>query len=122
MRLARAEKVIGIPLTTELVSDLFKRLGLQFTTTGREHDAVFTVQVPSYRFDLEIEEDLIEEVARLYGFENIPDRPPQAELKMSAPREATHSVHAMRHRLAQAGYQEVLNFGFIDRQTEAQMG
>ena len=122
MRLARAEKVIGIPLTTELVSDLFKRLGLQFTTTGREHDAVFTVQVPSYRFDLEIEEDLIEEVARLYGFENIPDRPPQAELKMSAPREATRSVHAMRHRLAQAGYQEVLNFGFIDRQTEAQMG
>lgn len=38
---------------------------------------------PSYRFDIEIEEDLIEEVARLYGFENIPDHPPTAALKMS---------------------------------------
>ncbi|MFM7049904.1 MAG: phenylalanine--tRNA ligase subunit beta, partial [Polynucleobacter sp.] len=75
-----------------------------------------------YRFDLDIEEDLIEEVARLYGFENIPDHPPKAELKMSAPLERQRPVHALRHRLAHEGYQEVLNFGFIDSQTEMQMG
>jgi phenylalanyl-tRNA synthetase beta chain len=80
------------------------------------------VKPPSYRFDLEIEEDLIEEVARLYGFENIPDLPPKAELKMSAPSEAMRSVHTIRHRLAGEGYQEVVNFGFIDNQTESQMG
>ncbi|NDF20687.1 MAG: phenylalanine--tRNA ligase subunit beta, partial [Burkholderiaceae bacterium] len=122
MRLARAEKVIGIPLTMAIVSDLFKRLGLEFTVTGQDSKTVFTVQPPSYRFDLEIEEDLIEEVARLYGFENIPDVPPSAELKMSAPLESKRIVHAVRHRLAGDGYQEVVNFGFIDRQTEAQMG
>lgn len=122
MRLARAQKVIGIPLSVAIVSDLFQRLGLEFTVSGEEQSAVFTVKPPSYRFDLAIEEDLIEEVARLYGFENIPDHPPKAELKMSAPLEARRSVHAMRHSLAAEGYQEVLNFGFIDSQIESQLG
>jgi phenylalanyl-tRNA synthetase beta chain len=122
MRLARAEKVIGIPLTVAIVKDLFDRLGLEFSVSGEHQHAVFTVKPPSYRFDLEIEEDLIEEVARLYGFENIPDHPPKAELKMSAPPEAMRSVHTIRHRLAGEGYQEVVNFGFIDSQTESQMG
>lgn len=122
MRLARAEKVIGIPLTVAIVKDLFERLGLEFSVSGEHQNTVFTVKPPSYRFDLEIEEDLIEEVARLYGFENIPDHPPKAKLKMSAPPEAMRSVHTIRHRLAGEGYQEVVNFGFIDSQTEFQMG
>jgi phenylalanyl-tRNA synthetase beta chain len=122
MRLERAQRVIGIPLSTEQVSDVFTRLGLEFTVAGRNEAAVFTILAPSHRFDLDIEEDLIEEVARLYGFENIPNRPPKAELMMSAPPERQRPVHALRHRLAQEGYQEVLNFGFIDRQSELQMG
>ena len=122
MRLERASRVIGIPLSANQVSDVFKRLGLKFTISGQGEATVFTVQAPSYRFDLEIEEDLIEEVARLYGFENIPDSPPKAELKMSAPLERQRPVHSLRHRLAHEGYQEVLNFGFIDPQSELQMG
>ena len=122
MRLERAQRVIGIPLSIEQVSDVFKRLGLEFSVSGQGEASVFTVKAPSYRFDLDIEEDLIEEVARLYGFENIPDHPPKAELKMSAPLERQRPVHALRHRLAHEGYQEVLNFGFIDSQTEMQMG
>lgn len=122
MRLARVQKVIGIPFNVPIVSDLFKRLGLEFIVSSQDASAVFTVKPPSYRFDLEIEEDLIEEVARLYGFENIPDHPPQSELKMSAPLESQRSVHTVRHRLAGEGYQEVLNFGFIDHQTETQLG
>ncbi len=122
MRLERAQRVIGIPLSIEQVSDVFGRLGLEFTVSGQGAASVFTVKAPSYRFDLDIEEDLIEEVARLYGFENIPDSPPKAELKMSAPLERQRPVHALRHRLAHEGYQEVLNFGFIDPQTELQMG
>ncbi len=122
MRLERAQRVIGIPLSIEQVSDVFKRLGLEFTVSGQGEASVFTVKAPSYRFDLDIEEDLIEEVARLYGFENIPDSPPKAELKMSAPQERQRPVHALRHRLAHEGYQEVLNFGFTDPQSELQMG
>ncbi|BDT78906.1 phenylalanine--tRNA ligase subunit beta [Polynucleobacter yangtzensis] len=117
MRLARAEKVIGIPLTSEVVADVFKRLGFEFKQEG---DA-FVVTPPSYRFDIEIEEDLIEEVARMYGFENIPDQPPVASLKMSAKAEAKRGVHLLRQRLALQGYQEAVNFGFTDLESEQRL-
>jgi len=114
MRLARAEKVIGVPLTNAIVSDVFERLGFKFKQEGD----VFVVTPPSYRFDIEIEEDLIEEVARMYGFENIPDTPPIASLKMSAKAEAKRGIHLLRQRLALQGYQEVVNFGFTDLESE----
>ena len=118
MRLARAMKVIGIPLTVEIVSDVFKRLGFEFK---QEAGDVFVVTPPSYRFDIEIEEDLIEEVARMYGFENIPDVPPIATLKMSAKAEAKRGVHLIRQRLALQGYQEAVNFGFTDLESEQRL-
>ena len=117
MRLARAEKVIGIPLTSEVVADVFKRLGFEFKQEG---DA-FVVTPPSYRFDIEIEEDLIEEVARMYGFENISDQPPVASLKMSAKAEAKRGIHLLRQRLALQGYQEAVNFGFTDLESEQRL-
>jgi phenylalanyl-tRNA synthetase beta chain len=117
MRLVRAAKVIGIPLTEEIVADVFKRLGFEFTQEG---DA-FIVTPPSYRFDIEIEEDLIEEVARMYGFENIPDQPPVASLKMSAKAEAKRGIHLLRQRLALQGYQEAVNFGFTDLESEQRL-
>ena len=117
MRLARAQKVIGIPLTNEIVADVFKRLGFEFKQEG---DA-FIVTPPSYRFDIEIEEDLIEEVARMYGFENIPDQPPVASLKMSAKAEAKRGIHLLRQRLALQGYQEAVNFGFTDLESEQRL-
>ena len=117
MRLARAEKVIGIPLTDEVVTDVFKRLGFEFKQEGN----AFVVTPPSYRFDIEIEEDLIEEVARMYGFENIPDLPPVASLKMSAKAEAKRGIHLLRQRLALQGYQEAVNFGFTDFESEQRL-
>ena len=117
MRLARAEKVIGIPLTKEVVADVFQRLGFEFKQEGD----VFVVTPPSYRFDIEIEEDLIEEVARMYGFENIPDQPPIASLKMSAKAEARRGIHLLRQRLALQGYQEAVNFGFTDLESEQRL-
>ena len=117
MRLARAEKVIGIPLTNEIVADVFKRLGFEFKQEGD----VFVVTPPSYRFDIEIEEDLIEEVARMYGFENIPDQPPVASLKMSAKPESQRGIHLLRQRFALQGYQEAVNFGFTDLESEKRL-
>ncbi len=117
MRLSRAEKVIGIPLTKEVVANVFQRLGFEFKQEG---DA-FIVTPPSYRFDIEIEEDLIEEVARMYGFENIPDTPPVAKLKMSAKAEAKRGIHLLRQRLALQGYQEAVNFGFTDLESEQRL-
>jgi phenylalanyl-tRNA synthetase beta chain len=118
MRLARAVKVIGIPLTNEIVADVFKRLGFEFK---QESGDVYVVTPPSYRFDIEIEEDLIEEVARMYGFENIPDKPPVTSLKMSANAEAKRGIHFLRQRLALQGYQEVVNFGFTDIESEKRL-
>ena len=117
MRLARAEKVIGIALTQDVVADVFKRLGFEFKIEGD----VFIVSPPSHRFDIEIEEDLIEEVARMYGFENIPDKPPVASLKMSAKSEAKRSIHLLRQRFALEGYQEAVNFGFTDPEIEMRL-
>ena len=117
MRLARAEKVIGIPLTNEIVAAVFKRLGFEFKQEGD----VFVVMPPSYRFDIEIEEDLIEEVARMYGFENIPDQPPVASLKMSAKPESKRGIHLLRQRFALQGYQEAVNFGFTDLESEKRL-
>lgn len=114
MRTARAAKVIGVPLTDAVVADIFTRLQLPFTHS----DGVFQVTSPSYRFDIEIEEDLIEEVARVYGFENIPANPPVAPSAMLIEPENTRSLFAIRHQLADLGYQEVVNMSFVEAQWE----
>ncbi|MGX9219863.1 phenylalanine--tRNA ligase subunit beta [Massilia varians] len=114
MRTARAAKVIGVPLTDDVVADIFTRLQLPFTFDN----GVFQVTSPSYRFDIEIEEDLIEEVARVYGFENIPTRPPVAPTAMLIEPENTRSLFAIRHQLADLGYQETVNMSFVEAQWE----
>ena len=118
LRLARAVKVIGVPLTTPQVADIFTRLGLQFTV---DQD-VFDVTAPSYRFDIEIEEDLIEEIARVYGFENIPALPPVAANAVRIAPENQRSLFAIRRQLADFDYQEVVNFSFVDVDSEQDFG
>jgi phenylalanyl-tRNA synthetase beta chain len=110
MRSARAQKVIGVALDEQMIADIFTRLALPFTLDN----GVFSVTAPSYRFDIEIEEDLIEEVARVYGFENIPTLPPVAENTMRIEAENTRSLFAVRHQLADLGYQEVVNMSFVE--------
>jgi len=115
VRTARAVKVIGVPIGDEQIADIFRRLGLEFS----QEPGVFTVTPPSYRFDIEIEEDLIEEIARVYGFENIPALPPVAPNMMRIAPENTRSLFAIRRQLADADYQEVVNFSFVEEAWEA---
>lgn len=121
MRAARARKIIGVPVTGDEMADIFRRLGLQAIREGGAENEVFVVTPPSYRFDLEIEEDLIEEVARVYGFERIPANPPVAAARMSSPPEQRRSLHELRARLAAAGYQEVVNYSFVEPGWEADL-
>src|SRR5690606_6778623 len=114
MRLERCRKVLGIPVTETHVRDVFTKLNFQFT----EQDGVFSVVPPSFRFDLEIEEDLIEEVARIYGFENIPSNPPKTAATMLSTNEARRSQHQLRHLMAALDYQEVVNFSFVQKDWE----
>jgi phenylalanyl-tRNA synthetase beta chain len=114
LRTERAQKVIGVPLSDDKIADIFTRLYLPFThEPGR-----FQVTAPSYRFDIEIEEDLIEEVARVYGFENIPALPPTAPSSILIEPENRRSLFAIRHQLAGLGYQEVVNMSFVDQAWE----
>jgi phenylalanyl-tRNA synthetase beta chain len=114
LRTARASQVIGIPFTDAQVADIFNRLHLEFT----QEPGKFYVTSPSYRFDIEIEEDLIEEVARVYGFENIPALPPVAPTAILAQPENRQSLFAIRHELADLGYQEVVNMSFVEEAWE----
>jgi phenylalanyl-tRNA synthetase beta chain len=118
LRTARAQKVIGVALDDQVIADIFTRLALPFTLA----DGVFSVTAPSYRFDIEIEEDLIEEVARVYGFENIPTVAPVAASTMIIAPENTRSLFAVRHQLADLGFQEVVNMSFVEAAWEQDFG
>ncbi|HEU5175827.1 MAG TPA: phenylalanine--tRNA ligase subunit beta [Burkholderiales bacterium] len=115
MRVARAQKVIGVPVAPKEMAAAFKRLGFAF----KARDGGFTVTPPSYRFDLTIEEDLIEEVARLYGFERIAAHPPRVAASMLPVPEGKRSLHALRERMAASDYREVINFSFVEPAWEA---
>jgi phenylalanyl-tRNA synthetase beta chain len=124
LRVARAVKVIGMPLTQERIADALRGLGLPVT---EEHgDATsgggtVTVQPPSFRFDLQIEEDLIEEVARMVGYNNLPTTPPLAPITAKVRVESQRSPHAVRHHLAALGYQETINFSFVEERWEQEL-
>ena len=110
MRTARAVKIIGVALTDAQIADIFTRLGLAFT----QEPGLFQVTPPSYRFDIEIEEDLIEEVVRVYGFENIPALPPVAANGMLIAAENHRSLFTLRRQVADLDYQEVVNYSFVE--------
>ncbi|HQQ69955.1 MAG TPA: phenylalanine--tRNA ligase subunit beta, partial [Alicycliphilus sp.] len=114
MRVARAAKVIGMPLTQAQCADALKRLGLPV----EEGDSVLTVQPPSFRFDLRLEEDLIEEVARVVGYNKLPTTPPLAPITPKLRAESRRSAFAVRRELAALGYQETINFSFVEERWE----
>ncbi|MGN6233146.1 MAG: phenylalanine--tRNA ligase subunit beta [Trinickia sp.] len=114
MRVARAQRVIGVAIDADEMARIFTRLRLEYEFDGE----IFAVTPPSYRFDIEIEEDLIEEVARIYGFEKIPARPPVAANAMRATNETRRSIHALRHALAARDYAETVSFSFVDESWE----
>lgn len=118
MRVARAQKIIGVDISANQMEDIFRRLGFKYSRDAADGGECFVVTPPAYRFDIEIEEDLIEEVARVYGFERIPANPPLAAALMCAQPEAIRSTHQLRRQVAASGYHEVINFSFVDVEME----
>ncbi|MDP2262733.1 MAG: phenylalanine--tRNA ligase subunit beta [Hydrogenophaga sp.] len=117
LRVARAVKVIGMPLTQAQCAGALRRLRLAL----EEGDGTLTVTPPAYRFDLQIEEDLIEEVARVVGYEQLPATPPQAPITAKIRTEARRGPFAVRRMLAQLGYQETINFSFVEERWEREL-
>jgi phenylalanyl-tRNA synthetase beta chain len=110
LRHSRLSKVLGIEIAADTVTDIFERLGFSVSFESQ----VWDINVPPYRFDISIEEDLIEEVARVYGYNQIPDIAPVASLKMSQHQEQKIQLNQLKDTLVESDYQEAITYSFVD--------
>jgi phenylalanyl-tRNA synthetase beta chain len=111
LRAERVSQMLGLELGASEIQTLLTGLGLGVTASG---EGQWSVEVPSHRFDISLEVDLIEELARLYGYNRLPVRYPQARLAPQASPEARSDLPALRRLLVARGYQEAITYSFID--------
>src|SRR5690625_3489379 len=111
MRLSRLNRLLGTALSAAVVNDVFERLGMQVS----RHEDVFEVTPPSTRSDIAIEADLIEEVARIYGYNRLPARHPGGEIIVQPPAETQLQEEQLREQLAARGFHEVIAWSFVSR-------
>ncbi|EIL97863.1 phenylalanine--tRNA ligase subunit beta [Rhodanobacter thiooxydans] len=118
LRRARLQRVLGVNVADAEVARIFTALGMQVaaTTDG------WQVTAPSSRFDIECEEDLIEEVARIFGYDNIPTAAPAGALTLAIEPEARINELALREQLAARGYYEAVNLSFVAAELLADWG
>ena len=110
LRVARVLRVLGIALNANQISKILSGLGMEVQI----NDDVFMVTPPSYRFDIVIEEDLIEEIARVYGYEKIAAIVPQALMKILPRPESLRPLARLRQMLVSREYQECINYAFVE--------
>ncbi|MFJ7005823.1 phenylalanine--tRNA ligase subunit beta [Pseudomonas putida] len=111
LRAERITQMLGMQMDPAQVEQLLNALEL---TTTRDGEGQWTVTVPSHRFDISLEVDLIEELARLYGYNNLPVRYPQARLAPQGKPETRGDLPTLRRLLVARGYQEAITYSFID--------
>lgn len=116
LTLGQTRRLLGFDVAAEFVVDTLTRLGC--TVEGSPD--LWQVIAPSYRFDLSIAPDLIEEVARIHGYDNIPFTLPTLDLVLH-PQQDRLSVQALRQTLVTLGYQEAISFSFSDAKLEQQL-
>jgi phenylalanyl-tRNA synthetase beta chain len=117
LRVARAGRVIGMPVTQAECESVMRRLALPCSARQGEIE----VTPPSWRFDLVLEEDLIEEVIRILGYDRLPTDPPRGALMPRVVGEMLRTPDALRERLAALGYRETINFSFVDERWEREL-
>lgn len=111
LRAQRITQMLGMEMDSAEVERLLSALGLNIRADG---EGQWQVEVPSHRFDISLEVDLIEELARLYGYNRLPVRYPQARLAPQAKAEARSELPELRRLLVARGYQEAITYSFID--------
>ncbi|WP_347929559.1 phenylalanine--tRNA ligase subunit beta [Pseudomonas helvetica] len=111
LRAQRITQMLGMEMDAAEVERLLSALGLKISADGAGQ---WRVDVPSHRFDISLEVDLIEELARLYGYNRLPVRYPQARLAPQAKAEARSDLPELRRLLVARGYQEAITYSFID--------
>ena len=118
LRRARLARVLGVAVADAEVARIFTALGMQVETTAEG----WLITAPSSRFDIEREEDLIEEVARIFGYDNIPTLTPAGALTLAVEPEARIGELALREQLAARGYYEAVNLSFVSADLLASWG
>jgi len=111
LRLDRIKRVLGIELADSVVESYFLSLGMQVDKNANE----WLVTSPSYRFDMAIEADLIEEIARLYGYDNLPQNSLNISGSLASVKENTQPLDRIKDLLVDLGYQEAITYSFTDK-------
>jgi phenylalanyl-tRNA synthetase beta chain len=114
----RREKLdgrIGHHIDDAKVTEILTRLGFNVTFENN----IWTVVVPAYRFDIKVEVDLIEEVARIFGYNNIPNVSPKATLTMREQKEKSLPLKRLRNVMVNRGYQEAITYSFVDPKVQS---
>jgi len=115
LREARIKRVLGLTIDKSNVTDMLSRLGLGVTETSEG----WKIIAPSWRFDIAIEADLLEEIARIYGYNRLPVTTINADLKLRAKPEAKTGIKLIRRQLLARGYQEAITYSFVDPKSQA---
>ncbi|SBS32165.1 Phenylalanine--tRNA ligase beta subunit [Marinomonas spartinae] len=111
LRRKKLDQYLAMSIEKALVTDILTRLGLEMIDVT---DEAWTTKVPSHRFDIAIEADLIEEIARIYGYDNLPSSMPQAAVNFTPLSESKTQIQVLRSVLVSQGYQEAVTYSFID--------
>ena len=110
LRRARLARVLGITVADAEVERILRALGMQVAATADG----WSVLPPTRRFDIAIEEDLIEEVARIHGYDAIPTSTPAGQIRLAAPAEGRVADAVLRRQLTGRDYLEAINYAFVD--------
>ena len=110
LRRNQIERVLGINLTDSKIITIISSLGMRIE--AKDHG--WRVMPPSFRFDIEIEADLIEEIARVYSYDKIPVQIPRTYMQLNRGNTLHTRIKKMKALLAARGYQEVITYSFVD--------
>ncbi len=114
LRRERIKRLLGIEVADSQVEDILTRLGMKLTS----NDEGWLVDIPSQRFDISIEADLIEEIVRIYGYNKVPSRKPVGEMAMIRQPEKQLQKFQLAKLFAHRGYQEAITYTFIDKESQ----
>jgi phenylalanyl-tRNA synthetase beta chain len=110
----RLKQVLGLSIPAKRVTEILAALGLEL----EEGDGYWNVIPPSYRFDIAIEDDLVEEVARVFGYDRIPEATATANMPLGPVTETTVDVDVVANALVARDYQEVITYSFVDAESD----
>ncbi|UTW49526.1 phenylalanine--tRNA ligase subunit beta [Bacterioplanoides sp. SCSIO 12839] len=121
LRNRRVKQVLGLEMAQDDITEILTRLGMDVSVNGSDDDVSWSAKAPSYRFDMAIEADLIEELARIYGYNRLPVRTPKAHTPLATMPEAKMTIKDLRRQLVARGYQEAITYSFVDPKMQKAM-